>query len=313
MPESTVSGAAFSIGLDVGRANAVRAYFDKFSVLPPRSLAVTSTTTVPGPASFETLIRAVAASKADRFVIVVHGHEDGSGLFLPLANRNRNPVGERTTHDRLRRLRAIAARDPARIDPDDRQLLNLRDAEIERLIQHMQTLQAKNIQAIEFRGCNLGRDLRSVKQFRNFFGASSFGAPDLHSFFGLNPVGTGDRIMGNHTSSHKGTTHTYTQRFADKTCHCCIGVNKQRKPVNGHIVADDEATVDKWIQANLQVKATKGRDRRLPVHGLWEIPTVDLDDPDPLAGLRDKPRPIFPLALDAQDRNEYERHIVYSP
>jgi hypothetical protein len=306
-----VSGVAFTIGLHADLARAVKAYFDKFTVLPPRSLSVGSTKALTGPASFETLVSAVAASSADRFVIVVHGHEDGSGLFLPLANRGRLPVGARTTHDKLQRLRTIAARTPAHIDDPDRQTLQLRDAEIQRLIALMKTLQAKHIQAVEFRGCNLGRNVHSVAHFRSFFGAASFGAPNLHSFFGRDPVGTGANLMRTHAQSHQGTTYTYTQTFGGKTCHCCIGVNDKSKPQNGHIVADDLPTVDLWIQANLQAGATLGSARMLPIHGLWELPTIDLDHPDILAD--PKPRPIFPLATNAQGHNEYQQHIVYSP
>ncbi|HSM60596.1 MAG TPA: hypothetical protein VK849_07345, partial [Longimicrobiales bacterium] len=184
---------------------------------------------------------------------------------------------------------------------------------IQRLLELMETVQEKSIRAIEFRGCNLGRNRESVTQFRGFFGTTSFGAPDLHSFFGRNPVGTGAGIMRGHAGSHQGTTHTYTQTFGDKRCHCCIGVDTRDKPVNGHIVADDSGTLDRWIQANFQANSTQGRGRQLAIHGLWKLPTVDLSDPDPTAGLFDRPRPIFPLQSDGQGHNEYAQHIVYSP
>jgi len=177
----------------------------------------------------------------------------------------------------------------------------------------LQRVREKNIRAIEFRGCNLGRNAVAVATFKNCLGAASFGAPKLHSFFGRNPTSTGANIMRTHSRSHTGTTITYTQTFADKTCHCCIGVNAARKPQNGHVVADDDATINRWIQANFQNNITRGRDRQLPIHGLWEFPTVDLNNPDPLAGLDDTPRPIFPLAVDDRGRNEYARNIVYSP
>lgn len=308
-----MSGVAFTIGLNIDLTRAVKSYFDKFSVLPPRNFSVGSTSALHGAASFETLLGAVGASRADHFCIVVHGYEDGSGLYLHLANRNRHPVGERTTHDKLRRLNTIAGRTPVSIDAQDRQFLSLRDAEIQRLLALRTKVQDKHIRAIEFRGCNLGRNQNSVAQFRAFFGAGSFGAPNLHSFFGLNPVGTGANLMRTHSRSHQGTTYTYSQTFGTKTCHCCIGVDGHQKPRNGHVVADDTATVDLWIQANFQAGTTLGRDRRLAVHGLWELPRIDLNNPDPLAGLNARPRPIFPLGQDAQGHNEYQQHIVYSP
>ena len=274
-------------------------------------MSVGSTSALSAPDSFETLVNAISGSSADQFVIVVHGHEDGSGLFLHLANRNNQPVGARTTHDKLHRLSTIAGRSPVRIDPEDRQLLALRDAEIERLLTLRQTLRDKNIKAIEFRGCNLGRDIRSVERFKDFFGAASFGAPNLHSFFGRNPTATGSGIMGSHASSHQGTTFTYSQTFSGKTCHCCIGVNAERKPRNGHVVAEDDGTLNAWIERNFQSGASRGQGSDLPIHGLWEIPQIDLDNPDIFANT--DPRPIFPLQTNSRGDNEYQAHVIYSP
>ena len=304
-----MSATAFTIGLSADLTRAVSQYFTKFRVLPPKNLSVTSTATPRGVVCFETLLSAVSASSMTSFVIVVHGHEDGSGLFLPLAKRGQAAVGARTTHDKLQLLMTIAGRSPARIDGDDQQSLQLRDAEIGRLIALMQSIRSKNIQSIEFRGCNLGRNSNSVGRFRSFFGAASFGAPKLHSFFGLNPTGTGTNLMTSHTSSHQGTTLTYSQTLSGKTCHCCIGVNDQRKPQNGHIVADDDRTLDLWIQKNFDSTATRGQERQLPIHGLWKFPEIDLNDP--LANL--DPRPIFPLETNAQNQSEYKLHVVYSP
>jgi len=306
-----MSATAFTIGLNVDLAAAVASYFTKFRVLPPRSLVVNSTVTPRGPASFETLLNAIKAATTTSFVIVVHGYEDGSGLYLPLANRGQSPHGARTKHDKLQMLMTIAGRTPPQATATERTDLDLRDAEIDRLIGLMGDARGKHIQAIEFRGCNLGKNANSVARFRSFFGAASFGAPNLHSFFGRNPVGTGASLMASHASSHQGTTYTYSQTFAGKTCHCCIGVNDERKPQNGHVVADDDATVDAWIQANFDSKATRGTDARLPIHGLWQFPDLNLNDPDILVNT--DPRPIFPLQRDAQNHNAYQAHVVYSP
>jgi hypothetical protein len=299
------------MGLRPDLAAAVSAYFTKFRVLPPKALMVGSTVTPHGPASFETLLDAIKSATTPSFVVVVHGYEDGSGLYLPLANRGGSPHGATTKHDKLQRLMTIAGRTPPAATDADRTALQLRDVEIDRLIVLMRAVRAKNIQAIEFRGCNLGRNPNSVARFRAFFGAASFGAPNLHSFFGLDPVGTGANLMATHTSSHQGTTYTYDQTFAGKTCHCCIGVNDHHKPQNGHVVAEDSATLDAWIQANFDTRATLGSARRLPIHGLWQFPEINLDDPDILANT--DPRPIFPLQRDAQGHNQYRAHVVYSP
>lgn len=306
-----MSATAFTIGLRTDLSNAVSQYFTKFRVLPPKNLSVTSTKTPRGVVCFETLLEAIEAESTTSAVIVVHGHEDGSGLFLPLARRGQAAVGARTTHDKLQRLMTIAGRSPPRIDPGDRQTLELRDAEINRLIALMRKLRDKNMQAIEFRGCNLGRNANSVARFRSFFGAASFGAPNLHSFFGLNPTSTANGIMTAHSSTHQGTTFTFTQSLSGRRCHCCIGVNSERKPQNGHVVADDAGTLDRWIQSNFDAAGSRGRQRMLPTHGLWKFPEIDLTNPDIFANT--DPRPIFPLEVNSKGQNEYKLHVVYSP
>ncbi len=268
---------------------------------------VSTTRTPSGPASFETLLRGIAAETGEQeFVVVVHGHEDGTGLFLPLANRGKAKVGENTTYDRLERLMVIAGRNPARIDQQDRDLLGLRDAEINRLLQVRRTILAKKIKVIEFRSCNLGRKSKSMAEFRKFFGAVRLGAPNLHSFYGDNPTGTGANLV-NHTRSHTGTTFEHSFTIAGKTCICCIGVNDQRKPVNGHVVANDSATLVSWIQQNLAANGTH-TSGNLPSHGLWLFPPPDPNDP--LMHFPD-PKPIFPLA-GGMANTEYGRHIIYS-
>lgn len=304
-----MSATAFTIGLEASLARAVSRYFTKFRVLPPKNLSVTATSTPKGVVCFETLLSAIEAAQTTSAVIVVHGHSDGSGLFLKLAKRGNAAVGEKTTHDKLERLMTIAGRNPVKIEPADNQFLGLKDAEITRLITLMKNVRAKKLQSIEFRGCNLGRDVNSVARFRKFFGAASFGAPKLHSFFGLNPTGTGSGLMGSHTGSHQDTTFTFSQTFSGKTCHCCIGVNDERKPRNGHVVADDDATLDLWIQKNFDSVATRGQDRDLPIHGLWKFPDIDLNDP--LAST--DPKPIFPLEVDSKGQSQYKFHVVYQP
>ena len=299
----------FTMDIGTARATEVQKYFAKFKVLPPKNVRVDSTTDIIGHASFENLGKRIVLDKADEFVIVVHGHENGSGLFLPLANGNESV---RTLHTNLKILNEIADSKGGKISESDKNKLALSETQIKRLLKLRSDLHAKKIKTVEFRGCNLGRNKSSVQQFRSFFGADTFGAPNLHSFFGQFPTKSGSSVMSSHAKSHQGTTFTYTSDFAGKKCHCCVGVNTSRKPVNGHIVADDDATLDRWIQANLSATASKGSDKKIPTHGLWIIPTIDLTNPDIFAQ-PDPPRPIFPLATDANGLNEYRLHMVYSP
>jgi hypothetical protein len=306
-----MGATAIATNLSQALSDAVKAYFAKFSVLPPRNLRVDATVVLGGPKSLENLMDAMLAAKQQKeFVVITHGFEDGSGLFLKLATRAGSAVGAQVKFDILTRLMTIAARDPLKVLPDDLTKLDITEKEIERLIDKMKKLQALGITAIEFRGCNLGRNVSSVAEFRKFFGAASFGAPKLHSFFGTGPAKAGSDILKVHAKAHTDPTVTYTQMLGGKPCHCCIGLDEHRKPMNGHVVAEDLATIDKWIQANFSPTATLGSDSTLPTHGLWFFPPIDPNDL--FASLPD-PRPMFPLGVDAQGKNEYALNVVYSP
>jgi hypothetical protein len=304
---------ALTLGLDTDRSAAVKFYFEKFKVLPPKALIVSETKILSGQATFETLLNGILAEKnATDFVIVTHGHETGNGLFLKLATRNNAPVGFDTTNEMLQILMDISGRTPPNATSDERTKLQLGDAEIKRLLDLMTKVRDKKLGTVEFRGCNLGRNASSVTRFRAFLGCKTFGAPNLHSFFGKFPTGTGSTLMGNHSTTHSGTTFTFTQTLLGKTCHCCIGINDQKKPQNGHIIADDATTLDGWIKANFDVTGAMGKDKQMPIHGLWEFPKSDPNDPLPVDL---PPRPIFPLTIAAdganKGKNEYALHVVY--
>jgi hypothetical protein len=318
---------ALTLGIEPRISTAVTNYFRRFRVLPPRGLTVSKTKVLAGAQSFETLLRAIIAEKSETdFVIVVHGHETGDGLFLKLATRG-GAAGEQTTHEMLHLLMDIEARKPPPpkpgtpapkpgtpaplvITPQDRTKTKLTDAEIKRLIDLRKQVLAKKLNRIEFRGCNLGRKLTSVDRFRTFLGAQTFGAPKLHSFFGTFQMRASPGIMSAHTSSHTGTTFTYPMTFAGNTAACCFGTNTQRKPENGHLVAPDAITLDAWIKANFDLTASAGTDTTLPIHGLWEFP------PQGNAPLPPDPRPIFPrrvVTIGKKVQTEYSTHIVYKP
>jgi hypothetical protein len=309
--EATVAAIAIVTNLNAALSAAVKAYFAKFSVLPPKNLKVDSTTLLGGPTSLENLMDAmIKLAQQKEFVVITHGFEDGSGLYLKLVTRGQNAAGKQAKHDMLTHILAIAARTVPKPTADDATKLEITEKEIERLIDKMKRIHAMTLTTIEVRGCNLGRNVNSVAAFRKFFGAASFGAPKLHSFFGLGPAKSGDQIIKVHSKVHTDPTIVYTQTFSGKNCHCCIGLDEHRKPMNGHVVADDEATMNAWIQANFNQTATLGKDANLPTHGLWFFPPINTNDPIPIVP---DPRPMFPLQLDAQGNNEYALNVVYSP
>lgn len=306
----------FTLGLDAERAKHVKKYFELFSVLPPKDLMVAKTTTPSGPPTFETLLRAVAASPSNEFVIVVHGFDTGDGLYAKLANRANKAVGAQTTYKKLEIILKIMGRQTQKPTSGEREQLELQADDISELIKLIEKVQAKKIKLIEFRGCNLGRNPHSVAQFRKIFGATSFGAPKLYSFFGESPVGTGSHVMSIHADKHNGTTRTYSQTIDGKTCHCCFGINEKRKPRNGHIVADDKNTLQAWVKNNYSDTVNIDNKKSLFTHGLWFIPEIkkiDLNDPDPLPPKEVPPRPIFPRTTADDGTNEYKMNVVYSP
>ncbi len=304
---------ALTLGIEAGLSNAVKAYFEKFKVLPPKNIIVSQTKTLAGVHSFETLLNGILAETTTTdFVIVVHGHETGNGLFLKLATRDGAPVGFETTNEMLQLLMDISARSPANATSDERTKLQLGDAEINRLLAIMSKVRDKKLGTVEFRGCNLGKNASSVSRFRSFLGAKTFGAPNLHSFFGKFPAKTGASIMSSHAQSHSSNTETYSSTLGGKICSCCIGLNDKKKPQDGHVVADDANTLDAWIKANLDASNSMGKDKDLPLHGLWEFRKGDPNDP---LAVDPPPRPIFPLAVAAdgpdKGKNEYALHVVY--
>jgi hypothetical protein len=321
---------ALTLGIRQDISTAVTNYFRRFRVLPPRGLTVSNTRVLTGAHSFETLLRGIIAQKSETdFVIVVHGHETGKGLFLKLVTRAGAAFGSETTSDMLETLMAIDARRPptppavpgkpapkrAPASPTPAELTKLgelTDAEVNRLIDLMTQVRAKNLKLVEFRGCNLGLLADSIDRFRRFLGAQIFGAPNLHSFFGTFQMKASPDIMLNHTSSHSGITFTYPMTFPGSSAACCFGTNTERKPEDGHLIAPDAAGLDAWIQANIDKAASSGKpDKELPIHGLWERPPKPHENaPDPI------PRPIFPLGtikILNVSHNEYTTRIKYSP
>ncbi len=250
---------ALTLGIDSGISTAVTEYFTKFKVLPPKNVMVSQTKVLGGVHSFENLLNGILAEKATTdFVIVVHGHETGNGLFLKLVTRAGAAAGFETTNEMLKILMDISARKDPKATSDEKTKLKLTDDEVTRLLGLMTKVRDKKLGTVEFRGCNLGRNLNSIIRFREFLGATLFGGPNLHSFFGKFPTGTGANLMGNHAQSHNGTTFEYPSTIGNKKIVCCIGVNDVKKPQNGHVIADDAGALDAWIKANLDANGSMG-------------------------------------------------------
>jgi hypothetical protein len=200
-----------------------------------------------------------------------------------------------------------------------------------RLREALLKLQFKTIDTIEFRSCNLGRNLLALDRFRRFFGAIRAGAPNLHTLFGLNPVMFGPYAMQHHQERHPGKnweTYNFPNAFKTPELVCCFQLNQLQKPeAGGHIAADGPATLNAWIKKYV-MPTGEHRSGEMALHGLWiadrvypadrpggkprMLPVlVELDDEQvntPLGGWGGpSPRRFIPPLSPA-----YVKHIVYA-
>ena len=309
-----ISAHVITLGLGPGLSQDVQMWFRQFNYLPPLPLASVRVDTVEMPRTLEHLLTLVAASPHQRFILMAHGHEDGSGLYLKLANGS--PVG--TEHRFVGRLIELA--EGATFNDYDKKHLGLDKGSLKRMLGLIQKVRDKKIDCIEFRACNLGRDTLGLDRFRRLFGARLLGAPDLHSFFGHGPAITDAKMLGTHEKGHvDGEWDTYEFPYGLRPSDvkpelvCCFRVNKLKKPDGGHIVTDSQARLDAWIKKYVMPggKQPKGD---MALHGLWNTTRQAILEPEdtstPLggwnaAGAKEK-RLILPTT------ENYRKHIVYS-
>jgi hypothetical protein len=294
----------FTAGISDEEHSWVVSYFARFGLMNPYNVRPAPVTRVL-PATFKELLNAVATTTHTQVVIVAHGFDDGSGLFLPLV-AGRPPI---VTHDQLDKLMIIANKNPPVATEKDALLLGLTKAEIQDLVDLTIVLRNKKppVDLIEFRGCFLGKKYLSLNRFRLFFSAKKMGAPKIGGFFGLFPANYGPGIMKSHTTSHVPTTHTFTflEPFSSPpgTCLCCIQVDGNKEPQQGHLVADTLSALNRWTFDKFINSAPPGDH---PVHFLFDKspplpPGVSAAQVPAL-----KPKPYFPLEA------EYAAQIVYS-
>ncbi len=317
-----------AVGLEDHLNKAIRAWFSQFNHLPPIPLVSTKVDIVPpGEASFAGLVSLMAASSARNFVLIIHGHSDGSGLYLKLTKNQAQP---HTTFLDLARLVRLQE-EGGTLDRNDRRTMGTTQREALDLIARRKVLLAKKIDCIEFRACNLGRNKVSLDGFRRFFGARRAGAPDIHSFFGIVPAVADAKLLKDHAKGHVGRGHWETYKFpsAYKSPElvACFALNDLQKPeYGGHIAAENQGVLNSWIRKHIMGSGGSRAGRDMAMHGLWvsDIPVrekgkplryvpaaVDIDREQagsPLGGWGgpDVRRFIPPLS------ELYAKHIVYA-
>ncbi len=302
-----------TLGLGPGMDQDVQTWFRQFNYLPPLPLTAVRVDTHEGNHTFEHLLTLVAASPHQRFILMAHGHEDGSGLYLKLAPGS----AAATEHKFLGRFMELA--DGAAFNDYDRKTLGIDRAGLGRILDLMQKVRAKRIDCIEFRACNLGRNTLGLDRFRRFFGARLLGAPDLHSFFGHGPVITDRKMLDTHERGHVGGTSWETYEFphwlrprdVKPALVCCFRLNVHKKPDGGHIAADSPARLDAWIKKYVMAGGRQPKGD-MALHGLWNLTRQIILEPEdinePLGGWggpTDK-KLILPLT------ENYRKHIIYA-
>jgi hypothetical protein len=313
-----------TLGLDADLNRNVRAWFKQFNFLPPIPLVAGHIETVTAPVSFEHLLELLVASHWKNFILMVHGHQDGSGLFIPLAPGQPKP---HTEHWDLQKLMDVAA-GVSTMSAADSARMGISGQHVDKIIGLMHKVRDKRIDCIEFRSCNLGKNTNSLDRFRKFLGARLVGAPDLHTVFGLTDTRVGPEFLKTHAHHHPGgnwETYKFPHAFGEPDLVCCFQLNELQKPeAKGHIVADTEATLDAWVKQYVMATGSRPRNEQMAMHGLWiadmwvkprhkgdpdHLPvmlTVETDDPLGTWGNEGLRRLIPPLSDD------YKKHIVFS-
>ncbi|WP_175492045.1 peptidoglycan-binding protein [Nitrosomonas sp. Nm34] len=150
---------------------------------------------------------------------------------------------------------------------------------VNRLINKMLRLQAQGIREIQFRACNIGKDLDSLYEFRKFFGADHLCAPDVRS--GMGPLRRFDISRG---AVDRLARNRRTQVFSMPSGRLAILINVLNHEFEAFCAADAQAAVNEWIATHIMAHSTYRRGA-FPIHFLQTQP------------------PVFPLD------NDYAAHI----
>ena len=345
-----VSAHVITMGLENDINGNIKAWFKQFNFLPPIPLTAAQVDTVSHPLSFEHLLELVLQSTYTNFILIIHGQPDGSGLYLPLFAHSSKYS---TFHYDLQKLMDVDA-DVSRMSEADFRVMGFapldahtktslkqsnrkdpRQERVDRMLDLMHQVRNKKIDCIEFRSCNLGKNVLSLQRFREFFGARLAGAPDLHTVFGRTDTRVGDKFLKIHMKNHPITNQslsweTYNFPWAHNSqgvvgeprtlprLVCCFGLNEEMKPESkGHIVADTAATFDAWIKQYVMPTGSQSGNE-MAMHCLW------------VANIKGTNRPVAIIAGDTNSAlswgkddmselrfvpplsNDYKKHIVYS-
>jgi hypothetical protein len=316
-----------TVGIEPDLAQAIRAWFHQFNYLPPLPLTAAKVDFITAAeASFVKLLGLMAASPFSNFILIIHGADDGSGLWLKLLPQQRK---NGTSHFDLQRLLELSATG-GEMSPNDERIMGITQTESLQIREALLKMQFKTIDCIEFRSCNLGRNLLSLDRFRRFFGARVAGAPNVHTFFGNGVPLVAPNFRLAHTGLHRGRnweTYKFPSAYKEPDLVCCFQLNNLGKPESaGHVATDTTARLTAWIRKYLMPTGSYSRGT-LALHGLWiadrlvssspkseprrvpaaiEMDSEQLDSPLGGWGGPVLRRLILPLSA------QYAHHIIYA-
>ncbi len=177
-----------------------------------------------------------------------------------------------------------------------------RQERVDSLVKKMLQLQAKGIREIQFRACNIGKDVITLYEFRKFFGADYVCAPDVRSGMGY-VVPQIDRSSVDRLAK-KGETQVYTLssgRFA-------LYIHIAGTSFTSHAAADTQEAVREWVAGHTMANS-KYRSGKLPIHFLQTQPPVFALDKDYAVHIQCRSS-FWEGALRANELEEQEAHQI---
>jgi len=297
-----------TVGLEPDTAGAVRAWFQQFNYLPPIPLTAGKIEVITAAeGSFVKLLNVMAASPYQNFILVIHGADDGSGLWLKLLPQQTKPG---TSHFDLQKLLDLSATGGT-MSPTDEKTMGITQAQSLQVREALLKIQYKTIECIEFRSCNLGRNPLSLDRFRRFFGARVAGAPNVHTMFGNGVPLIAPNFELAHRGLHTGgnwETYNFPSAYKTPELVCCFQLNNLAKPESkGHVATGTAATLAAWIRKYFMPTGSYSNGS-LALHSLWvaDRPAPPLPQDRLMPGAKPGPR-MVPAVV------EFDRDQLDSP
>jgi hypothetical protein len=171
---------------------------------------------------------------------------------------------------------------------------------VDRLLKKMLQLQTKGIREIQFRACNIGKDLGTLHEFRRFFGADHLCAPDVRS--GMGPTSLAISRAAVDGLARRRLAQVYdlpSGRFA-------ILIEVSGVTFKATCAATTRAAVGEWVAAHLMARS-RYRTGTFPIHFLETEPRVFALDPEYAAHIKCRSS-LWEGAVRAQELEEEEAH-----